>query len=297
MLTWTVGSVSVTRIEEQLGIGGMSADRFLVGFDRAVFDRHVSWLAPNHYSPEHDRLVSSMHSWLLKTGEHTILVDGCCGNHKERPWMPRFHQLNTRFLENLRATGTEPEAIDFVLCTHLHADHVGWNTRLENGRWVPTFPNARYLFSDREDARWNPARNADLEPIRRIVYNDSVLPVVEAGLAQIVDGEHAVDDMIRLEPAPGHTPGHVVVKLESHDRRGVFCGDVLHNVVQVYEPDWNSAFCEDPGQARQTRRRVLGYCADADALLFPTHFGAPFVAAIRRATEGFRHEFVAAPNS
>jgi glyoxylase-like metal-dependent hydrolase (beta-lactamase superfamily II) len=296
MLTWQVGSVRVTRIEEQLGRVGLPVDRFLVGFDREVFNRHAAWLAPNHYSPEHDRLVSSIHSWLLRTPRHTILVDGCCGNHKDRPWMERFHRLNTPWLDNLRAAEVEPEAIDIVLCTHLHADHVGWNTQLRNGRWTPTFPNAQYLFSDREDARWNPARNAALEPNRRILYEDSVLPVIEAGLARLIDGEHDIDDILHIEPAPGHTPGHVVLKLLSQDRRGLFCGDVIHNVVQVLEPHWNSLYCENAEQARATRRRGLDHCADENALLFPTHFGAPFVAAIRRAGDGFRPDFVPALN-
>ena len=294
MNTWTVGSVSITRIEEQLGPGGRPVNQFLVGFEREVFNRHLDWMVPNHYAPELDRLISSMHSWLIRTERQVILVDSCCGNHKERAWMPRFHQLNTRYLENLHAAGVAPEQVDIVLCTHLHTDHVGWNTRLESGRWVPTFPNARHLFSDREDRRWNPARNPDLEPIRKAVYEDSVLPVVAAGLSTLVDGEYAIDDRLLIEPAPGHTPGHVVLKLADGGRRGLFCGDVLHHAIQVYQPNWNSAFCEDPAEARRTRRRVLEYCADQDALLFPTHFGAPFVAAIRRAGEAFVPHFVGA---
>ena len=146
MNTWTLGSISVTRIEEQLGPGGLPAQQFLVGFEREVIQQHLHWMLPNHYAPESDRLILSMHSWLIRTERQLILVDSCCGNRKERAGMPHFHQLNTRYLENLRAAGVAPEQIDIVLCTHLHADHVGWNTRLENGRWVPTFPNARYLF-------------------------------------------------------------------------------------------------------------------------------------------------------
>jgi glyoxylase-like metal-dependent hydrolase (beta-lactamase superfamily II) len=297
MLTWQVGSVTVTRIEEQIGIGSMPIERFMVGFDREALNRHVKWLAPNHYSPEHDRLISSIHSWVLRTDRHVILVDGCCGNHKERPWNERFHRLDTPWLDNLRAAGVEPEAIDIVLCTHLHADHVGWNTQLRDGRWVPTFPNAQYLFSDREDARWNPQRNAAIPPARRVLYEDSVLPVIEAGLARLIEGEHAIDDSLQVQPAPGHTPGQVVLRLDSNDKRGLFCADVLHSAIQVYEPSWNSAYCEDAEQARATRRRVLEQCAAENALLFPTHFGAPFVAAIRRTGEGFALDFVPAANA
>ncbi|MBN9426255.1 MAG: MBL fold metallo-hydrolase [Burkholderiales bacterium] len=294
MNTWRVGSVRVTRIEEQLGVGGFSPENFLLGFDREVF-RKLLPVFPNHYSAEKDRLVSSMHSWLLRVGGKRILIDACCGNHKERPWMPRFHQLNTRFMENLRDAGAAPEDIDIVMCTHLHSDHVGWNTRLENGRWVPTFPNARYVYSDKEDAAFNPARAAGLDPNRAIVYNDSVLPVVQAGQAQVLsDGIHELAAGLVVEPSPGHTPGHVALKLEDGGQRGLFCGDALHHAVQVFRPDWNSAFCMDPDQARITRRSLLSHCADQNALLFPAHFAAPYVAAIHREGEGFGLRFVPA---
>jgi glyoxylase-like metal-dependent hydrolase (beta-lactamase superfamily II) len=292
MQTWTIGTTTITRIEEQVGPVGLPVDKFLVGFEREAFNRHLDWLVPNHFAPETDRMISSMHSWLVRTGRHTILVDGCCGNNKERPWMPRFHQLDTPFLANLRAAGAAPEDIDIVLCTHLHADHVGWNTRLENGRWVPTFPNARYLFSDLEDERWNPARTPGMDAERKVVYEDSVLPVVEAGLATKLSGAHSIDDSLHIEPAPGHTPGHVVLKLHSRDQRALFCGDVVHHAIQVFNPHWNSAFCEDQEQARRTRRQVLEHCAGENAVLFPTHFGKPYVAAIRATTKAFSPEFV-----
>ncbi len=292
METWTIGSATVTRIEEQVGPVGLPVDKFLVGFDRQAFERHLDWMVPDHFAPASDRMISSMHSWLVRTARHTILVDGCCGNHKDRPWMPRFHQLNTRYLENLRATGVAPEEIDIVLCTHLHADHVGWNTRLENGRWVPTFPRAKYLFSDREDERWNPARNPAIPADRRILYEDSVLPVIEAGLATRIAGAHAIDDSLLIEPSPGHTPGHVVLKLKSNGQHALFCGDVVHHAIQVYYPAWNSAFCEDPDQARRTRRGVLEHCAAKRAMLFPTHFGKPHVAAIHAMGGAFVPQFV-----
>jgi glyoxylase-like metal-dependent hydrolase (beta-lactamase superfamily II) len=293
METWTIGATSITRIEEQVGPVGLPVDKFLVGFEREAFNRHLGWLVPDHFAPATDRMISSMHSWLIRTGRHRILVDGCCGNNKERPWMPRFHQLDTRFLANLAATGVAPGEIDIVLCTHLHADHVGWNTKLENGRWVPTFPNARYLFSDKEDERWNPARSPGMDPARQAVYEDSVLPVVAAGLATRVEGSHAIDDSLLIEPAPGHTPGHVVLKLASKDQRALFCGDVVHHAIQLYHPDWNSAFCEDQQQARITRRRVLEHCAGENAVLFPTHFGKPHVAAVEAVGSAFAPRFLA----
>ncbi|MGI4814300.1 MAG: MBL fold metallo-hydrolase [Janthinobacterium lividum] len=292
--TWKIGSTSITRIEEQIGPNDSPAASFLPNLVRERFTEHLPWMVPTHYLPESDSLITSNHSWLIRTGRHTILLDSCAGNHKPRPWLPRFNQLNVPFIERLRAAGVAPEDIDIVLCTHLHADHVGWNTCLKDGEWVPTFPNARYLFSRTENARWDTATNdyAGQPAGRSAVYNDSVLPVIRAGQATLLDGTHAIDDGLLVEPAPGHTPGHVILKLQSADQRGVFCGDVIHHPIQVYEPTWSTRFCELPEQAVVTRRSVLEYCADHGALLFPTHFAAPHVAAIETAADSFRPVFV-----
>ena len=271
MATWTIGAVSVTRVEEQIGFASFPPEQYLAGFERTLLQKHLPWLVPHHYSPEHDRLVTSVHSWLIRTNRHTILLDCCGGNHKERPGLARFHQRDTPYLARLLAAGAAPEDIDIVLCTHLHADHVGWNTMLRDGRWVPTFPNASYLFSRAEDEYGDPRRNpaADADPQRGRAYRDSVLPVIEAGQAVLLDGTHAIDDAMLIEPAPGHTPGHVVLKLVDQGERALFCGDALHHPLQVYAPHWNSRFCELPAQARATRRRVLEHCAEHRALLFP----------------------------
>ncbi len=292
-MTWTVGSTSFTRIEEQVGPNDLEADAFLPDLSRERFERHMHWLAPNHYDAATNKLITSNHSWLIRNGEHTILLDSCAGNHKERPWLPRFHQLQTPFLQRLRTAGVEPADIDIVLCTHLHADHVGWNTRLENGQWVPTFPNARYLFSRIENDHWDPEleNRRALNPGRAGVYDDSVLPVIRSGQAVLLDGEHMMTDQMLVEPAPGHTPGHVIMKFHEGGRDAVFCGDVVHHPIQVYEPGWNTRFCELPEQARATRRRVLDFCAHRQALLFPTHFTAPHVAAIRAEGGGFAVDF------
>jgi glyoxylase-like metal-dependent hydrolase (beta-lactamase superfamily II) len=290
--TWRVGGATITRIEEQVGPNDSTAGVFLPDLDRARFEKHLHWLAPAHYDPEHDKLVTSNHSWLIRTGSLTILLDTCAGNHKERPWLPRFHQLNVPFLERLEAAGAKPQDVDIVLCTHLHADHVGWNTRLENGRWVPTFPNARYLFSRIEN------ESAHQHPHRAGMYEDSVLPVIRAGQVQLLDGLHEIASSLVVEPATGHTPGHVILKMLADEGGAVFCGDVLHHPVQVYEPDWSTRFCDDPVQARVSRRKVLEHCAAHRSLLFPTHFAAPHVAAIERDGERegvgrYRPRFVA----
>jgi glyoxylase-like metal-dependent hydrolase (beta-lactamase superfamily II) len=293
-LTWKIGDATVTRIEEQLGPGSYPPDQYFVGFDRAVVERNLSWLAPNHYVPESDALVTSVHSWLVRTKHHTILVDSCSGNHKDRHFWPRFHMLDTPYLERLAAAGVAPEDVDFVLCTHLHADHIGWNTQLRDGRWVPTFPNARYVFSRKECEHWDPQVNraGAEDPHRRIAYQDSVLPVIEAGLAELVTGPHALGDDLLIENAPGHTPGHILLKLLHPEGGGVFCGDVIHHPLQVYAPDWVMCFCEDHAQSRRTRRKVLEHCAETGALLLPTHFGAPHVTAIERAGDAFAARWV-----
>jgi glyoxylase-like metal-dependent hydrolase (beta-lactamase superfamily II) len=292
--SWRVGDCTVTRIEEQLGPASFPPARYFDRFDEALLARHRHWLEPNHYLPGSDQLVTSVHAWLIRTPHHTILVDACSGNHKERPWWPRFHQMDTPFLARLAAAGVQPDEVDFVMCTHLHADHIGWNTRLVAGRWVPTFPNARYLFSRSEVEHWDPSRLAagTDDPPRRIAFVDSVLPVLEAGLALQVEGTHEIDDRLHIEPAPGHTPGHMALQLRQAGAGGVFCGDAIHHPLQVCAPDWNSSFCEDPAQARATRWRLLSGCAEHGHWLFPTHFGAPHVAAVRADGDAFVPEFV-----
>jgi len=290
---WNIGSSTVTRIEEQLGMANMPPDRYFTGFERDVLHRHLDWLMPHHYAPEHDKVISSVHSWLIRTRHHTILVDSCAGNHKDRPWTPRFHQLDTPYLQRLHDAGVRPEDIDIVFCTHLHADHTGWNTMLKDGRWVPTFPNAKYYFSKAEAAYWNAAVNpAMASDPRSAVFVDSVLPVVNAGQAVMIDHTHVFDDEIGIEPSPGHTPGHVSITLGRQGERGIFSGDAIHHALQVYAPHWNHMADEDPAQAAITRRLLLNRCAEEGALLFTGHFGAPHVAAIRSKSECFHPVFV-----
>src|SRR3954466_14190427 len=291
--TWAFGSATITRVEEQLGVSSQPVDKYFPNFEREVLERHLGWLVPHHYDPQRDRFVTSIHSWLIRLDGLTILLDTCGGNHKDRLWSPRFHQLDTPYLSRLRACGCAPEDIDMVLCTHMHADHVGWNTQLRDGRWVPTFPNAKYLFSHTDDAFWDKRKNpAMATDERHTAYEDSVLPVVQSGQAVLVDDGYDVTPKLSVEAAPGHSPGHVIFNLADAGRRAVFCGDVIHHALQVYAPHWTHMADERPADAVVSRRGMLESCAEHDALLFPIHFGAPHVARISHGATGFSAEMV-----
>ena len=283
-----IGEVRVTRIEEISGPGFPAKD-FFPEFEPETFKSHEPWMAPAYYQPESGRLMRSIHSWLIRTGRYTILVDACSGNHKNRPGMPGFHMLDTKYLDNLRAAGVQPEEIDFVMCTHLHVDHVGWNTKLENGKWVPTFPNAKYVMSRADHDHWAKVARTSGSPEYEVnTYNDSVLPVVEAKMAEFVaGGEHAMCGCLTLKPAPGHTPGQIRIDLDSKGKRAMFPGDALHSPLQVPVWTWNSRFCEDRDLAAKTRGALLADCAEQGALLMPAHFATPHAAYVKAKGDRF----------
>lgn len=187
----------------------------------------------------------------------------------------------------------KPEEIDMVMCTHLHVDHVGWNTRLDNGRWVPTFPNAKYIWSKTDFDHFSAIdRDPQAGPAIGGAMRDSVFPIVEAGLCQMVDGTELIDEHLSLTPAPGHSPGHVLINLASQGRQAFFSGDIIHHVIQVYHPAWNSFACVDQETARQSRRMTLEKCAGSGALLMPQHFGAPHICHVDAKGGGFVPRFV-----
>src|SRR3954467_15135207 len=223
----TVGAAKITRIEETYGFF-FEAKQFFADWRDEIVAEHMSWMVPDHYDPKSGYLKLSIHSWLLEIGGKKILIDTCVGNHKDRKHRPFWDQLNTPYVERLAAAGAKPEEIDMVMCTHLHVDHVGWNTRLDNGRWVPTFPNAKYVWSKTDyDYFLAILRDPQKGPAIGGALRDSVLPIVEAGLAQMVEGAQALEEHLSLAPSPGHTPGHFVVKLESQSKAAFFCGDVI----------------------------------------------------------------------
>jgi len=225
---------------------------------------------------------------LIRRNGLTVLVDACGGNDKERA-RPHFHRRSWPWLETLRSAGVAPEDIDVVLCTHLHVDHVGWNTRLESGRWVPTFPNARYLIAQRE---WDYWRAAGPEALARTgdYITDSVLPIFKSGQAGLIGDEHMLASDIALETAAGHTPGLTLVRLSGGRHEAIVCSDLMHHPLQVRYPTWSTRFCVDPDQARLTRIEFFKKHADSGRLVFPTHFPTPTGGTIAR--DGADYHFV-----
>jgi glyoxylase-like metal-dependent hydrolase (beta-lactamase superfamily II) len=233
------------------------------------------------------QLIMSFHSFVVRTGSATMLVDTCVGNHKERPALAEWHLQERPYLQQLGQLGLAPEDIDFVCCTHLHADHVGWNTRLENGRWVPTFANARYLFARREVDYWEAFHANDPENMFQNSWTDSVLPVLEAGQADLVNDGHEVTHGINITPAPGHTPGNIVIELNDNKHHAVMSGDAIHHPVQIEKPQWSSNFCLDPVESALTRRALLERLSDQDVILLPAHFAGPTAVKIVDDEQGF----------
>lgn len=272
----TLGDVTVSKLVE-FEAPFIEREYAIPESTRDVFDAHKDWLAPHFLDYENDLLIFSFHTFIVKTPHHTILVDTCVGNHKERH-LEHWHMRDGPYLDDMRAMGVQPEAVDYVMCTHLHADHTGWNTRLENGRWVPTFPNAKYLFS-KDD--WNFFKDFKEGDHGYAGLQDSVMPIMEAGQAQLVDKDFQFDDTVHVEPTPGHTPGHYAIHLTSKGREGVLSGDLIHSPVQVNRPDWSSRFCNDPNHSRETRIKFVDQYADTDVMLFAAHFGGPTAGHIR----------------
>jgi glyoxylase-like metal-dependent hydrolase (beta-lactamase superfamily II) len=240
-------------------------------------------LGPKLIDPATLELLVTFNCFVLRSGRHTILIDSCIGNDKDRPTRPQWHRRQGKFLDQLAAIGVAPGDVDFVLCTHLHADHVGWNTRLVNGGWVPTFPKAQYLIAEPEYVHWKREHDSNpAEPLAHGSFADSVLPVVHAGQAVMVCMNHQVDTGLHLEPAVGHTPGNVVIHVEDGGRHAVLLGDVMHHPVQLAHPEWSTRFCLDPVKSAQTRLDLLRRYADTPTRLVTAHFPAPtFGCAVR----------------
>ena len=282
-----LGDVTVTRVMEYYGSVRLSPQEFFPESTDDMWRRNEDWLAPDFYDPGHDDCVSAIQTWVLRSEGRTILVDTGVGNHKERPHAPVWHHLDTDFLGNLARAGVAPEDVDVVINTHLHIDHVGWNTYLDDGNWISTFPNATYLMPRADFDFFDPANRNGPVAGRDNVFLDSVAPVHEDGQATLWENSFHIDGNLTLEPAPGHTPGSAVVRLQSGGDRAVFVGDMMHTALQIAEPDVNSCYCEDREQARASRRRVLGHAADTNTLVIPAHFGGHGAAEVMRDGDRF----------
>jgi glyoxylase-like metal-dependent hydrolase (beta-lactamase superfamily II) len=279
-----LGAATVQRIEESYE-PNFDAKMFFPDWQPAVVQEHRDWLLPNHYDEPSGSLKLSVHSWLLTIGGKRILIDTCVGNHKERPGQPRFHMLNRPYMENFAKAGLKVEDVDYVLCTHLHVDHVGWNTRLDNGRWVPTFPKARYVFADRELAYWTKRQKDDAAAVPWVT--DSVLPIVAANRADIVKSAHAFNDLVTLIPTPGHSIDHYSLLVGKPGADAVITGDMIHSPLQARYPELGMMSDYDSKQAGVSRRELFGRFCDTSTLMCTAHFPSPSTGRVVRWRDGF----------
>lgn len=276
---WRIGDVTITRVVEIEATGGMS--RIIPDAKRELV-REIGWLQP-HFCDEEGRLRGAIHALIVETPDRRIVVDTCIGNDKQRD-VPPWNNLQTSFLQDIAAAGYPRESIDLVMCTHLHVDHVGWNTMLVDGRWVPTFENARYLYGRTEFEHW---RTHDPED-RKELMADSILPVFDAGLVDLVDQDHRLCPEVRLIPTPGHTPGHASVMIESKGESALITGDFLHHPCQFARPEWSSSPDSDPPQAIATRRRMYAMLAGSPTLVIGTHFATPTAGHLKKDGDAWR---------
>jgi len=264
-LSWRIGDVRVTRVQEQEAL--LAPENLIHVLDPARLAEHRRWLTPN-FMTEAGEIRLSIHALVVESAGRTIVVDTCMGN--DRPLPLGLGPLQTNFLEQLERV-VKRDQVDLVLCTHLHFDHVGWNTKLENGKWVPTFANARYLWNRAEYEHWSKTEQSEYGS----VIQESVLPVYEAGKVDLVTPDHVVTNEVRLEPTHGHTPGHVSVHIHSRGEEAVITGDLMHHPAQCAHPEWRSSADSDGAQAEQTRRDFLARYADRPVLVIGTHFATP----------------------
>lgn len=280
MLTWQVGDVTITQIVE---LTTASLGPHLLPQATPAEMQAIPWITP--FVDDQSKLVLSMHSLIIESQGQTIMVDTCIGNDKERTY-PRWNKMQGEYLEKLASAGFTTEQFDTVLCTHMHVDHVGWNTRLVDNRWQPTFSKARYLYAREEWAHWR-EEEQEYGP----VIEDSVQPIFDAGLATLVESTHQVNDEIVLEPTPGHTPGHVSIHITSRDEEAIITGDMIHHPCQIKHPNWSSTADVDASQSAETRDQFLARYADRPVLVIGTHFAGPTAGKIVRDGDTYRLDY------
>ena len=281
-----LGNLRITKITEQvfcLPVAQLYPDATLEQLEVISHEAPVNLQTP---------VEMSVHSWLVETPEYRLLIDTASGNFKDRPFSRLFHQLNSPWLDNLERAGVRPEQIDYVLHTHLHVDHVGWNTVWDGERWVPAFVNAVHVCSQAElDYYGTPAAAA-----RMVVFEDSIRPVLEAGRLQTIDdGGAEYLPGISFHPTPGHSPGHMSISIDSGASVAVFCGDVMHSPLQVACAQWNSVFCAGQENARASRHWLLEYAASSAATIFTSHFAENSVGHVTNADGRYAWTFITQP--
>jgi glyoxylase-like metal-dependent hydrolase (beta-lactamase superfamily II) len=273
----TVGDAQIHRVEESRRQFPLS----MLTTDESLIEGCAGWLFPRFADADRN-FDMVFQSWIMVVDGKVVVVDPCVGNGRNLPTLPFFHMLDTPFIERFAATGFRPEDVDYVFCTHLHSDHCGWNTQLRGGRFVPTFPNARYIMVRREYDRWDPRRPGHHPSEHNAgVFEASVLPVLEAGLAELVADTHRISPSLLIEPAWGHTAGHSALHLSSAGEEACFTGDVFHHPLELVHPELDARSCEDFAQTLATRRRLIARCLATGALIVPAHFAAPYVGFVR----------------
>jgi glyoxylase-like metal-dependent hydrolase (beta-lactamase superfamily II) len=287
-LTFKAGDLTVHRIIEQ-ETTFLPALEMLPTLTPELLAENRGWMQAANALDASDVLVLCFQSYVVKTPHHTVLIDSCIGNEKPRPHRPKWNmKTDDTYMQALATAGLSVGDIDYVMCTHLHVDHVGWNTRLENGRWVPTFPKARYVFGKTEFDYWADVHAKTPVP----VIADSVLPIVDAKRCEIVGDDHAIGDHVRILPTPGHTPGHAAFRLGRDKDVAVFSGDLMHSPIQTRYPEMSVKFDVDAAEAGKTRRSFLERYCDTDTLCCTAHFPSPSVGRIMRKGNGFSCEAV-----
>lgn len=282
----TLGDITIQQIVEQEGpLFGLY--EFFPTLDPQVVEEHRHWLEPRFVDVANERLNLCVQSYIVRTAHHTILVDSCVGNHKPRPNRLMWDMMvSDQYERNFKAAGLAFEDIDYVMCTHLHTDHVGWNTRLEDGRWVPTFPNAKYLFADRELSFWTEKAEADPDSCRWMI--DSVFPIIDAKKAEIVKSDHWLNDHVRLIPSPGHTVDHYCVHVGETGSDALITGDMVHSPLQARYPELGMFSDYDSALAGKTRRELFGRFCDTSTLICTAHFPSPSTGRITQWDDAFR---------
>ena len=282
----TIGDVTITSIIERDGPWRAPGQMFPDAPAEQI-EATLKELEPETYDVASGKMVITYQTYVVRTPRHTILVDTCTGEDKGYPAPMDFPKQP--WLDGLKAEGLSVNDIDYVMCTHLHIDHSGWNTVLRDGRWVPTFPRAKYVFHKREYAAWEASTKAgETRPGGGgSVFTMNCEPVVAAGQALLVDDDFSLDDCITIEPTPGHTPCHCCVHINSGCQHAVITGDLMHHAMQIAAPELNSCFCIDAVAARATRQRFLEHSAERDALILPAHFPTPTAGRLSRRGSGY----------